>query len=1353
MAPAIGRHHAEWLSLVETSGPFLSVPVLSKALPQGLDAPDRDVSARLRSARDQLDEDATLHRTWCEFVLREVLELDEALATGAQIPAGQEHRAAEHGDTVRPELVALDHGTGAPRPVLHVTVHDPGQQLDRRVADVGWSASPIDRIAALCRATDVQLGLTTNGQSWALVYARRGETTGVCSWDSDLWLEEPITLRAFRTLLGAHRFFSVPDEDTLPALLEQSAKNQQEVTARLGAQVRQAVELLIDALDRADHDRKGELLGDIPNQELYRAAVTMMMRLVFLFVAEERRLLPLDDPLYAESYAASTLREQLEERATRFGEDPLERSSAAWYRLLALSRGVHGGIEHEALRLPAYGGGLFDPDRYPFLEGRAAGTGWRDDPAAPLPVDDRTVLHLLSALQVLTEPGRSGQPPTSVRLSFRALDVEQIGHVYEGLLDHTAVRTFDAALGLVGSLEAEVSLTLLENAKADDEAKLIELLKNETRKSPAALGKALAAVPDPDRVAKLLAVCDNDPELRDRVLPFLGLVRDDLRANPRVFLPGALYVTAAGDRRATGTYYTPRSLAEEVVQHALDSVAYNPGPAEEPDSEKWKLKSSDELLDLKVADIAMGSGAFLVAACRYLAARLLEAWEGERVPVENAIADLHSKRAAESLPADPLERDVLAHRLVAERCLYGVDKNPMAVEMAKLSLWLVTLAKDRPFSFLDHSLREGNSLLGVTSLDQIRTLHFEPGRGRQLHENLLQPLRAIGSALDTATALREELESFVVHDVRDAERKSGLLSRATEALSIVHLLGDLVIGAALASTTDSELDSTLAGAATLVATLMRGDTPHQQGHARAQLSDASQRMLRAGVSDPDDPRRCLHWPIEFPEVWRHGGFHAVVGNPPFLGNKYWKGAIGSDHQRHFERLLGRPIGKPDLVAIFLARFCDVTRNAGSFGTLATQSVTEVDSRRLLEASVLSRVAFVRATSSAKWPGSATVTICKVWGWHGAWGGRCVLDGATVAGIGAGLATRAPGRTPMPLRVALSAFQGVDNSQGLTFVLRDEHELAKDSGLSQWIKPYISGNDLTSADPRTPKRAVVDLTDLSEDDLGRLPLPLLSYVDSVIKPARAPERLKSYKGLAERWWTFWNTRDRQLEDARTIARSCVAVAGVAKYIVAFELPSAWVYTNKAFVFPFSRPDTQTIILSVMFDIWLDAFGGTMGSETRVMKVASVVSTFPPPPELSQAVAGLGSQWQEAMYRCIDEGLASTPTDVLNAAHDESDDRVSVAAIRELMRRIDAAMVEAYGWHDVELTYGFHDGRQGARFSIDPGARVDLLDRLLAHNATLRSAEEDAGLHGKQKRVTVMKPSVSSSATQTTMFGND
>ena len=176
--------------------------------------------------------------------------------------------------------------------------------------------------------------------------------------------------------------------------------------------------------------------------------------------------------------------------------------------------------------------------------------------------------------------------------------------------------------------------------------------------------------------------------------PYHALLRDDLRGDPLVFLPGSLYVTQALDRRTSGTYYTPRQLAEEVVQHALDPVVYSPGPAEERDAEQWKLKPASELLDLKVADIAMGSGAFLVAACRYLAERLQEAWTGLGAGEWTAFGNRRDEAPDEPpVPADPLEREQLARRLVAERCLYGVDKNPMAVEMAKLSLWLITLAQ------------------------------------------------------------------------------------------------------------------------------------------------------------------------------------------------------------------------------------------------------------------------------------------------------------------------------------------------------------------------------------------------------------------------------------------------------------------------------------------------------------------------------------------------------------------------------------------------------------------------------------------------------------------------------------
>ena len=405
----IGRHHAEWLSLVQTSGPFLTVPVLERVLPEGLEAitPMSD----LRVAYAEWQQDPGLQRRWIRWVLDELLGLGEAVSEATD--ADPSHMVAEQGVRLRASYVVRDRARDGDPAVLLVHRYEAGTALERPIPAEAWAASPLDRAAELARAANVPLALVTDGQRWTVVWAREGESTGTCTWRTELWLEEPVTVRAFVTLLGARRFFALPVEEGLAALLEESASRQQEVADQLGAQVRRAVELLIATLDREDRDRRGGLLADLESAEVYRGAVTVMMRLVFLFVAEERRLLPLDDERYNTTLAASTLRAQLQERADRYGEDPLERSTAAWHRVLALFRAVHGGIEHDALRLPAYGGGLFDPDRYPFLEGRSPGTAWREQAAHPLPVDDRTMLHLFDALQTLEQGG------VRVLLSYR----------------------------------------------------------------------------------------------------------------------------------------------------------------------------------------------------------------------------------------------------------------------------------------------------------------------------------------------------------------------------------------------------------------------------------------------------------------------------------------------------------------------------------------------------------------------------------------------------------------------------------------------------------------------------------------------------------------------------------------------------------------------------------------------------------------------------------------------------------------------------------------------------------------------------------------------------------------------
>src|SRR5690606_8447348 len=177
-----------------------------------------------------------------------------------------------------------------------------------------------------------------------------------------------------------------------------------------------------------------------------------------------------------------------------------------------------------------------------------------------------------------------------------------------------------------------------------------------------------------------------------RVLPFWGLIREDLRGLPIVLLPGSKYVTQTTTRRNTGAQYTTKALAEEVARYTLEPLVYDPGPQNEPDAEKWRLRPPGEILDLRICDPAVGSGAILTAAGRYLADRLIESVT-EHGPGEGRFATRLADLAA--APAD--EQVVLARREVVDHCLYGVDKNPVAAEMAKLSLWLTTMARERPF--------------------------------------------------------------------------------------------------------------------------------------------------------------------------------------------------------------------------------------------------------------------------------------------------------------------------------------------------------------------------------------------------------------------------------------------------------------------------------------------------------------------------------------------------------------------------------------------------------------------------------------------------------------------------------
>jgi type I restriction-modification system DNA methylase subunit len=915
--------HAEWLSLIEISGPFLTVSMLDKVFPQGLEAMETPRRQKLRAAyeewREAVDQEdkllPELHREWVRLVLTEMLEYDQESLVHAgdrpdELPSVS---SQEHAGTFKPDWIVRSPADRKPR--LFIAVLPPDTDLESVQRGDGWPISLQERMTLLCRAHGLRVGLLTDGERWMLVNAPIGSTSSQASWYARLWFQEPITLKAFQSLFGVRRCFG-PAEDTLESLLDESLKHHEEVTDTLGEQVRRAVEVLVQCLDKADEDRNRELLRDVKPAELYEAGLTVMMRLVFVLCAEERGLLLLGDSVYDQCYAVSTLRGQLSEEADRHGPEVLDRRHDAWARLLAVFRAVFGGIEHESLRMPALGGSLFDPDRFPFLEGRAKGTTWRYTSAAPLPIDNRTVLLLLNSLQILEQSGGA------LLLSYRALDVEQIGHVYEGLLEHTVARVPCVTLGLQGSQKAKnpnVALAELESARLDGEAALIKLVLEVTGRSESAIRNGLSKPSDDTVFGRVLGVCGGDTELVERIRPFTNLIRTDAWDDPIVYRDNSFMVTLGADRRETGTHYTPKSLTESIVTTTLEPVVYI-GPAEGKLRDEWTLKFSREILDIKVCDPAMGSGAFLVQACRYLGEKLVEAWlheeeAGKAITVDGEVLD--QLGAEEPLPSQLDERLTIARRMVAERCLYGVDVNPLAVELAKLSIWLVTLAKGRPFSFLDHNLRSGDSLLGIYQLEQLTQLRMDTEPGRQYQLRIFG--QNIEAAVNDAIELRKRLRTTTIRDIKDVEAMARLDREARQKLEPVELIADAMIGEALRCEDNARsLDIALDMLATLTGEFLSGNNKIGE-----QIAQHAQAIIGAELSDKTLQRRPFHWIIEFPEVFlrEEPGFDGVVANPP------WGAAISANTQRIWkEKHAGSLNRLVDSFHLFILRAYEISRN-------------------------------------------------------------------------------------------------------------------------------------------------------------------------------------------------------------------------------------------------------------------------------------------------------------------------------------------------------------------------------------------------------------------------------------------
>ncbi len=1326
-------HHSDWLSLIDISGPFLAEPVLKDAFPQGLEGLDSSKKTMVRQAYDEwreaIDFDdpdlAKIHRAWLELVLKQVLELDEngtgqILKASHKLPDDLRYVQPEHGIKHRPDYAVMDNQP-AGRPLMLISIYPPDTPLTDVLKGDGWSASPAERMVELCRATEARLGLVSNGEQWMFVDAPVGAVTTFASWYARLWGQEPVTLQAFVNLLGVRRFFFDRTEQ-LPALLDNSLKFQDEVTDALGEQVRRAVEVLIQALDRADVDRNRELLDGIEPTELYEAGLTVMMRIVFLLSAEERGLLLLGDERYESNYAVSTLRVQLRAES----EEILERRWDAWSRLLAIFRAVYGGVGHDVMRLPALGGSLFDPERFPFLEGRKNGSHWKRDSATPLPIDNRTVLYLLDAVQLFQ--GRT--------LSYLALDVEQIGYVYEGLLERTVVRAKEPTLDLDATKNAVtpwVSLPELDDAAANGRTMLEELLKDRTASSASRVRNDLNKPVDDASADKLLSACHGDQLLRDRIRPYFHLLRTDRWGYPIVYPKSAFMVTTGADRRETGTHYTPKSFTEAIVKQTLEPLVYI-GPSKGKPKEDWRLKAPADLLDLKICDPAMGSGAFLVQVCRWLSERLVEAWaqaenEGNGITSEGEVVDAIGSR--EPLRKDTEERRLIAKRLLAERCIYGVDMNPLAVELAKLSIWLVTLAKGRPFGFLDHNLRCGDSLLGISSLEQLYYLEMKPGTGsakKLFAQNIDQTVLQ-------AIELRSKLRERPIRDIRDIEVMAQLDGEARRKLDLPEMVADVFIGEVLEAD-GHEMDTAALGIS--VGSALAGE--------RDKLSELSHQRLRAlseGLPSGNKPRQPFHWPLEFPEVFcrENEGFDAFVGNPPFLGGQMISGVSGSSYHHYLVNWLTYDDkSSVDVVVYFFLRVFGLLRKEGCIGLLARRSISEGKNREAGLTKLLGRGATIySANTNMKWPGKASVVVHQIHIVKGEWSAPRTLNNNIVPRISADLGDDEFWEAQKLHENMGRIYQGtIMLGDGFKIQPEDAKRwILEDPSYSSVLFPFVGGNEVNKTAKCKPSVWVINFWDWPETKAMNFKLAY-DAVEANVRPQRQRRKRNGEyqlrKPLPQRWWQFgekrpglyhaigrgsafdnhptnWTSPEKLLKHVMVIS------TGISKYPAFTFVPSTYIYSHKLCVLADERFSMLAILSSDIHGVWAWKQKTSLQDnlESLVYAHGNIFETFPFPVGFlengHEELEAIGQTFFHARQSYMDTHNMGL-TKFYNAFHDPAKGDDALNKIRGLQDDLNKAVWQLYECKTLELTCDFHevgylpDGKN-TRFTISEGARLEVL----------------------------------------------
>jgi len=817
------------------------------------------------------------------------------------------------------------------------------------------------------------------------------------------------------------------------------------------------------------------------------------------------------------------------------------------------------------------------------------------------------------------------------------------------------------------------------------------------------------------------------------------------------------------ERRSSGSHYTPEDLVKPLIQHSLEYLLED----RVIDFYKGKANNTEtikKLLNLKVCDVACGSGHILLSAARRIALEVARVETGEQQP--NPASFRHSLKE------------------VIKNCIYGVDKNPLAVELCKVALWLESHNPGEPLSFLDHRIKCGDAIVGLAHREELQkgiadeAYKALPGDEKEIALTFLKKNRQeriLREKSGQAVQLTTEADHKLMVQVKDLNRLienfSSLPENTPEEIAKKEKAYNVLV--------NSENLKRLKILADLQ--IMPFFLPKTEKNKELLITDALyHRYLRGESRIPDNQEmkaieiatmfRFFHWFLEFPEIFQKKGFDCILGNPPFLGGQRISKALGNEYLNYLKTEYA-PSRAIDLVGFFFRKIYLILKDNGFQSLIATNTISQGEAREgSLEIIYRQGGTINHAVRSIKWPGIAAVEVSLITIYKGIWKHEFYLDRSKVNSISTFLDDSTDIKQPYQLKQnECKSFMG-SVVLGKGFVIeKSEYEdlLRLNPKNKEVLFPFLNGEDLNNAIDQYPSRYCINFFNW-EKEYCKMNYPdCFQIVEERVKPYRQREGNSMGR---DKYWIYYRTVDKLYNTIEPLSR-VIVIALTSKTLTFTFMPKGLVYSHATIVIASDKYSWFALLNSSIHYSWVLKYTSTMKGDLRYIATDCFLP-FPFPLNLSFDInlqlEKIGETFDSIrknllerlqlgltkLYNLFHNPYFTVPQDLqektesgqeveflkkhlknTSSPYSYSEILIDIIKLRELQKQIDKTVLKCFEWQDIDLNHDFYEvdslpDNDRMRFTIHPDARKEVLKRLLELNHKIHEEEVKEGLWDKK-----------------------